>query len=365
MQYITHNDGPIFTVLDRSQRRVAVIEKCNYRFDDYGHYTISVKSADTINAIVEREFQSDSMPSVAFNTHNECIVGMSTGKIAILYNVERNVVLLKYHYERDVMATILDSICMHIAIFIGHDTMQVYNIYNPFSILVDISDRVDLSVTAFSANSKYLLNATSGQGSNMKSVIRLWDLSDNYKLIEHGHEYLISCAIFNPKETCIIYAAGGMLYQYDIDTETVTKLSGKETKSTITAVVCNNDTVLWGCMNGSVFIRRGDRAAVRIFSDFPVDAIISLSINNSGGILYITYEEGDDNKLQCLYIRREPWRPCFHFDYCKEFRRLVEVTLVLAKRLQLERDDLPILPTEIWYLIISMYSYNDTLHIAD
>ena len=55
------------------------------------------------------------------------------------------------------------------------------------------------------------------------------------------------------------------------------------------------------------------------------------------------------------------WTPNRYLQFDNGHRRLSLYTWILAQKLQSERIDLPILPTEIWILIISMYWYNDTL----
>lgn len=58
----------------------------------------------------------------------------------------------------------------------------------------------------------------------------------------------------------------------------------------------------------------------------------------------------------CVALLQEatkPWRPSTHFLFGPRLRNHVVSTLVLAKRLAVERKDLPPLPREIWHRIIS------------
>ena len=55
------------------------------------------------------------------------------------------------------------------------------------------------------------------------------------------------------------------------------------------------------------------------------------------------------------------WAPSRYLQFNESYQRLSLYTWILAQKLQFERMDLPILPTEIWILIISLYWYIDVL----
>lgn len=55
----------------------------------------------------------------------------------------------------------------------------------------------------------------------------------------------------------------------------------------------------------------------------------------------------------------QPWSPGSHFLYGPPFRRGVLLVLVLANRLEIDRQDLPRLPAEIWLLVISFFQRRD------
>lgn len=73
-----------------------------------------------------------------------------------------------------------------------------------------------------------------------------------------------------------------------------------------------------------------------------------------------------DNTVRIIKDALKPWAPSRHRLFGPAFRRLVEFTFVVAKRLsspgQLTPDDLPVLPVEIWMHIISFYNRGDFLN---
>ena len=111
----------------------------------------------------------------------------------------------------------------------------------------------------------------------------------------------------------------------------------------------------------TVCIRNGDNGYIYfrspIFSPSEDNIILysHMCINNRYVMLHTS------RGYIYTYDMHGRWTPSRYLQFNKSHQRLSLYTWILAQKLQFERMDLPILPTEIWILIISMYWYNDVL----